>query len=315
MEIQEIHTRLNAAVKAISYSFVGSPLVIQHTMLGLLAGLHILVEDVPGVGKTTLCRTIARVAGLDFGRIQLSPDVLPGDIVGMNIYDANAHEFVFRAGAIEHQFVLADELNRASERTQSAMLEAMQEEQVTVDGETRPLPQPFLLMATQNPSHFAGTFRLPESQLDRFGIALSIGYPNEDQELAILELVAANRRPEDAEVVFSADEIISLRHICAAVHMSEAVRRYVTAITAATRKSRQLDLGVSPRAAGHLLRAARAAALYAGRDYVIPEDVREIAPAVLAHRLTLSAEARIDAGSTRQVLLDILENIPMPSGT
>ena len=315
MNIQDVQTRLNVAVQAIGYSFVGSSQVITLTLLGLLSGLHILVEDVPGVGKTTLCRTIARVTGLDFGRIQLSPDVLPGDIIGMTIYDVNARDFIFRSGALEHQFVLADELNRASERTQSAMLEAMQEEQVTVDGQTRKLPQPFFLMATQNPSRFAGTFRLPESQLDRFGLAISIGYPSESQELQILDYVAENRRPEDAEVVFSANAISELRRVCAAVHVDTSIRKYVTAITAATRTNRQLDYGVSPRAAGHLLRAARAVALYAGREYVIPEDVREIVPFVFAHRLTLSAEARIDAGDVHQVLRDILNQIPMPAGT
>ncbi len=314
MTTAESYRKLDECREALGYSFVGPPEVIDRVLTGLISGLHVLVEDVPGVGKTTLARTLARVAGLEFGRIQLSPDVLPGDIVGMHIYDPQAREFVFRPGAVEHQCVLADELNRASERTQSALLEAMQEEQVTVDGVTRALPQPFFLIATQNPARFAGTFRLPEGQVDRFGLCCSIGYPSEERELEVLERVAERRRPETAPVVLNAEALTQMRELCAGVRVESAVRRYIVKLAGATRRSRHLESGVSPRAAGHLLRAAQAAAIRDGRDYVMPEDARNLVPAVFGHRLTLSAEARMSDRSLEHVLEGMVDRVVMPTG-
>ncbi|GAB6090273.1 AAA family ATPase [Spirochaeta dissipatitropha] len=315
MTLHDAHELCGKIRQAISFCFIGSPSTVDLVITGLVSGLHVLIEDVPGVGKTTLSKGLAQITGMDFGRIQLTPDVLPGDITGMNIYDPHKQDFVFRKGAIEHQFVLADELNRASERTQSALLEAMQEEQITVDDQTRPIPQPFFLIATQNPSHFAGTFRLPESQLERFGISASIGYPTEQQEMEILELTAESVRPEQAPVLLDPQKLMELRRICSGIFVSQEVRQYITALAAASRRSRQLDSGVSPRTSGHLLRAARASAMLAGRDHTAPEDVRKMLPAVYAHKLNISGEARISGENIQEVLETLLERVPVPAGT
>lgn len=334
---------ISALEKAVGEQFVGAPHIIHAVVIALCAGLNVLIEDIPGVGKTTLARALAAAAGLDFGRIQCTPDLLPGDITGMTIFDAESGRFVFRPGAVMHQFVLADELNRAATRTQAALLEAMQEGSVTIDDKTHMLPQPFFLVATENPMRFAGTFSLPEAQLDRFGIALSIGYPDSEAEKRIIDVAAsegalkngsagasrggapgggafrggvseatAAETTEDASG--SSLDILALRSSAAAVRVDETIKDYAVAIAGATRRSPDIRLGVSPRGTWHLIAAARGQALSAGRDFVVPEDIRVLLVDVLAHRIVLSADARIEQRSAREILENLVTKIPMPSG-
>lgn len=294
--------------------FVGPDETIDRATLCLFSGLHLLVEDIPGVGKTTLARSLAEATGMDFGRIQCTPDLLPGDITGMYIWDSGRKEFRFRAGAVMHQFLLADELNRASTRTQAALLEAMQEGRVTVDDRTHELPDPFFVIATENPQTFAGTFGLPEAQLDRFGMRISLGYPSGDHEREILMMSSVSSRPSLSPVC-GPEDVAQLRRTIDAVHVGGQLVDYLITIASRTRRAGALRLGASPRATMHLQHAARARALLCGRDYVEPEDIRELVEPVLAHRLQLSAEARMEQKSTSSVLSDILSRLPMPSGT
>jgi MoxR-like ATPase len=298
----------------IAKAFIGSGEPVDLLLTGFLAGLAVLIEDIPGVGKTTLARSLAKACALDFGRIQFTPDLMPGDITGMSIWSQEARDFVFKPGAIMHSFVLADEVNRASARTQSALLEAMQEGSVTVDGITHPLPRPFFLVATQNPLAFAGTFPLPEAQLDRFGLSMHIGYPQHDHELAINRLALHDDALAPVEPVLGANDIIQLRALSKAIMVDEKIHGYIVDLAIQTRKEGLLRAGMSPRAGQHLLRAAQAGALMAGRTYVLPEDVRKLAVPVLAHRLSASAEARMGQQSEKVILAGILERLPLPSG-
>jgi MoxR-like ATPase len=306
--------KLEQLKAGIARVFIGSSETVDLLLTGFLAGLAVLIEDIPGVGKTTLARSLARSCSLDFGRIQFTPDLMPGDISGMSIWSQEAREFVFKPGAIMHGFVLADEINRASARTQSALLEAMQEGSVTVDGITHPLPQPFFLVATQNPLAFAGTFPLPEAQLDRFGLSMNIGYPHREHELAINRLALVEDAFSLVEPVMSAQDIIQLRAWCKAIRVDEKIHAYIVDIASQTRREGLLRSGISPRAGQHLLRAAQARALMAGRPYVLPEDVRSLAVPVLAHRLSASAEARINQKTEKEILSGILDRQSMPSG-
>lgn len=295
--------------------FVGKQHAVHHLLIGFLSGLHVLIEDIPGLGKTTLAMTLAKAAGLDFGRIQFTPDILPGDIVGMTVWSAEKREFVYKEGAVMHQFVLADEINRASARTQSSLLEAMQEQTVSVDGRTISLPEPFFVVATQNPTSFTGTFLLPESQTDRFGVSLSIGYPAAGEEVTILERFKVNNPLEEVEPVTTPEEIINIRNMARLVRTDRSIDDYLVAIAENTRKSARIRLGMSPRATQHLLLAAQTQALFSGRTYVIPEDVMSTANAVLAHRIILSAEAKVNNLTAASVIEDILSKTPAPSGT
>jgi MoxR-like ATPase len=306
--------KLDQLRTAIAKVFIGSGMPVELLLTGFLAGLGVLIEDIPGVGKTTLARSLAQSCSLDFGRIQFTPDLMPGDITGMSIWSQEARDFVFKPGAIMHNFVLADEINRASARTQSALLEAMQEGSVTVDGLTHPLPQPFFLVATQNPLAFAGTFPLPEAQLDRFGISMNIGYPDREQELGINRLALVDDAFARIEAVLTADDIIQLRAMSKAIKVDEKVHGYIVDLAIQTRREGLLRAGISPRAGQHLLRAAQARALMAGRSYVLPEDVRSLSLPVLAHRLSASAEARISQKSEKEILSGILESQSLPSG-
>ena len=303
--------RVRSAVRSV---FVAPDETIDRATVALFSGLHLLVEDIPGVGKTTLARALAEATGMDFGRIQCTPDLLPGDVTGMYIWDSGRKEFRFRPGAVMHQFLLADELNRASTRTQAALLEAMQEGSVTVDDRTHELPDPFFVIATENPQTFAGTFGLPEAQLDRFGMRISLGYPSGDHEREILAESPVSRRTALTPVC-GPEDVVAVRRASERVHVSEQLIDYLIAVASRTRRASRLRLGASPRAIMHLQHAARARALLSGRDYVEPEDIRELVEPVLVHRLQLSAEARMEQKSAAAVLAEILSRMPMPAGT
>ena len=304
----------NKIISGIDKVFVGKQMAVHNLLIGFLSGMHVLIEDIPGLGKTTLAMTLARATGLDFGRIQFTPDILPGDILGMTVWSIDKHDFVFKEGAIMHQFILADEINRASARTQSSLLEAMQERTITVDGRTIPLPEPFFVVATQNPSSFAGTFLLPESQTDRFGVSLSIGYPAAGEEVTILERFKIENPIDQVETVTSGEEIQSIRKRVREVRTNRKIDDFLVAIAEESRKSPKIRLGMSPRATQHLLLASQTNALIEGREFVIPEDALITVDAVLAHRLVLSAEAKVGNQSVHTVIDEVVRKVPVPTG-
>jgi MoxR-like ATPase len=313
-QLKEVSALITSLKKHISGVFVGKESAVHQMLLGFFSGLHVLVEDIPGLGKTTLAMTMAKSSGLDFGRIQFTPDILPGDILGMTVWSAEQKEFVYKKGAIMHQFILADEINRASARTQSSLLEAMQEQTVSIDGQTITLPKPFFVVATQNPSSFTGTFLLPESQTDRFGISLSIGYPSIDDEMTILERFRKDSPLSSLDGITTPAKVMEVRSVVRDIVVDEKVKRFMVAIAENTRKSAKIRLGMSPRATQHLLLASQTQALFSGREYVIPEDVLDTVHAVLAHRLLLSAEAKVNNQTALQVIDEILAKTPVPTG-
>jgi MoxR-like ATPase len=282
---------------------------VRLAVVALLARGHLLIEDVPGVGKTTLASALARSVGCTFQRIQFTSDLLPSDLLGVSIYDRGTQQFVFKEGPIFHQLVLADEINRTTPRTQSALLEAMNENQISLDHHTYPLPRPFMVLATQNPKEYHGTFPLPESQLDRFLMRISIGYPDSDAEREIL----TNRiRAEDLAPVLGADEVLETQGAVETVRVDPAIVGYVLEIAAATRRSPAVVVGASPRAAQALYRAAQALALAEGDDYVLPRHVKELAVPVLAHRLQLKGEGVSDMRREEGVIASILDEVRVP---
>ena len=313
-ELKRLGERILDIEKEISRVFVGKEKIVQLLLVGFVSGLHVLIEDVPGVGKTTLARSLSGSLGLDFSRIQFTPDLLPGDIVGMNVWNQTRNEFIFKEGAIMHQFVLADEINRASPRTQSSLLEAMQEQSVTVDSVTYPLPRPFFVVATQNPSTFTGSFHLPEGEIDRFGVSFSIGYPHEVDEKEILTRFQEDNPLDDIGQVVARDDVMEMRGAVRKIFVAEAIKEFIIQIVKKTRSSKHLLLGASPRASQHLQRASQGRALMSGRSFVVPEDVIDLAVPVLAHRLMLSAEAKMANRSTTSVVEEILENVNVPVG-
>jgi MoxR-like ATPase len=290
----------------------GKPDVVRLALVVLLAEGHLLIEDVPGVGKTTLAKALAASIDATVRRIQFTPDLLPSDVTGVSVYDQETREFEFKPGAVFANVVVADEINRASPKTQSALLECMEERQVTVDGVSYELARPFLVMATQNPIEMEGTYPLPEAQRDRFTARVSMGYPDRDAELAMLDERATADPLTRLAPVADAAGVRALVEAVGRLHVAEPVRRYVVALVEATRRSPDLRLGASPRAGLQLLRSARAAAALAGRDHVLPDDVQAMAGPVLSHRLLLTPDAALSRRGAEQIVADLLSTVPVP---
>ncbi len=305
--------RVSGAVRAsVEKVIEGKPEVARLSLVVLLAEGHLLIEDVPGVGKTMLSKALARSIDCTVRRIQFTPDLLPSDVTGVSVFNQDNREFEFRPGGIFANIVVGDEINRASPKTQSALLECMEERQVSVDGTTYYLDQPFMVIATQNPVEMEGTYALPEAQRDRFMARVSMGYPVEAAEIAMLTSHTQRNPLDDLEPVTNAAEIRKLIDIVSQVYVAEAVQRYAVAIATATRRSPELMLGASPRATLHLVRAAKAAAAIGGRDYVIPDDVQSLAVQVLAHRMLPTVEAAMSGRTTEQAIKQIVASVPMP---
>jgi MoxR-like ATPase len=299
-------------VEAIARVIVGKRPQVELLLAGLLAEGHVLLEDLPGSGKTILAKTLARAIGGTFKRIQFTPDLLPSDVTGFNVYDQKTGQFRLQTGPVMANVLLADEVNRTIPRTQASLLEAMGESQVTVDGETLPLPRPFFVIATQNPIELEGTFPLPEAQMDRFLMRVSIGYPSGDEELAIMERFRAADPLAELAPVTEPGEIVRLQRARAAIRVSEPVRRYIVALVEETRRSSRLAFGASPRGSLGLLRTAQSLAAIRGRDYALPDDVKELFVPVIEHRLILLPEERTRGVRPSQIAAEVLERVPVP---
>ena len=314
-ETQSATSIAQEIVDNVSKVIVGKNAVIERALAAVIAQGHILIEDVPGVGKTMLAKSISTSIGCSFKRIQFTPDLLPSDIVGVSIYNQSTGEFQFRPGPVMAQVVLVDEINRATPKTQSALLEAMEELQVSVDGVTRQLERPFIVMATQNPIEYEGTFPLPEAQLDRFLMRISLGYPSFSEELSVIEQQEQTHPIDGLKAVASPEDVIGLQDAAKNVYVDSTVREYIVTLIKATRDHEDVSLGASPRASLGLFRASRGLAIMRDRDYVIPDDVKELAHAVLCHRLILSPSARMRGLQTAQVVDGLLESVAVPGAT
>jgi len=291
---------------------IGKKEAIELVIIALISGGHVLIEDVPGVGKTTMVSSLARSLNLTFNRIQFTPDVLPSDITGFSMYNFKTGEMEFHKGAVMSQLILADEINRTSPKTQSSLLEVMSEYQVTVDGQTYPVPRPFMVLATQNPIEYIGTFPLPEAQLDRFFIKISMGYPSKREEMLILSRFQTENPLDQLTPIAEPDDILDIQEQVKAVKVHESIREYIASIVAMTREHPDLSLGASPRGAIFLMRASQAHALLRNRDYVIPDDVQDMLIPVLSHRLILKPESRLKEMTTERVLKSILNSVYVP---
>ena len=311
--IQQPRRIIGALLDNISKVIIGKEEAVEYALIALLSNGHVLIEDVPGVGKTTLASALAKSLACSFRRIQFTPDLMPSDVTGFTLVNFKTGEMEFKEGAVMAQVVLADEINRTSPKTQSALLEVMEEQQVTVDGVTHPLPKPFIVLATQNPGEFVGTYPLPEAQMDRFFLRISIGYPTVEQEMDVLERYSGVVKPmATIEPVCSGQDIIALQEMVKQVYCSPEVRMYVATLVAATRQEPALALGASTRAAIALIHGAQACALLAGRDYIVPEDVQHMAIPVLSHRLVLSPESRMKGVTAQSVVMKVLKSTPVP---
>ena len=310
-QVQDFGQRL---VENIERVIVGKRNVVRLAVVSLLSQGHLLIEDVPGVGKTMLARSLSRSLGCSFGRIQFTPDMLPSDVTGVSIFNPGTREFEFQPGPIMAQIVLVDEINRATPKTQSALLEAMEERQITIDGTTHPLPQPFMVLATQNPVEYEGTFSLPEAQLDRFLMRVSVGYPELEDEIEVLDRQQFHHPLEDLEAVANVAELRQAQEAIKSVFVAPAVKEYIVRMVNMTRKYADTYLGASPRGSLSLYRAGQARAALLGRDYVLPDDVKALVVSVLAHRLIMSPSARLRNVSPQEVLAAIYEELPVPEG-
>ena len=311
MDRSGLATRIQAVVGNVEKVIFGKHNEVELALVALTCHGHILVEDVPGTGKTVLAKAIARSLGCSFRRIQFTPDLLPSDVTGVSIFNQRTNTFEFRPGPIMSQIVLADEINRATPKTQSALLEAMEEHQVTVDGVTYQLPEPFLVMATQNPIEYEGTFPLPEAQLDRFFIRLQLGYPKDREEIAILDAQRVIHPLETIVQVISAEELLEAQSAVKDIHIADQVKAYVVAVVNATRSHPDVYLGASPRGSLALARASQAYALLQGRDFVLPDDVKQLAAPTLAHRLILQPQARLKDLAATTVIAEVLASVPV----
>ncbi len=310
--VQDVSQRI---VQSVSQVIIGKRNEIRLTVLGLLTQGHILIEDIPGVGKTMLAKALARSIGCTFSRIQFTPDMLPSDVTGVSLFNQKTREFEFRAGPIMAQIVLADEINRATPKTQAALLEAMEEHQITVDGVTYPLESPFLIMATQNPIEYEGTFPLPEAQLDRFMLRIQLGYPNPAEELTVLSAQQYQHPINNLSQVVSAQQLMAAQQAVREIYAADEIKRYIIDLVNASRQHPDVYLGSSPRGSLALFRTAQARAAMAGRDYVIPDDVKALAESTLAHRVIVGPAARIKDISPRTIIQDILVNTPVPGAS
>jgi MoxR-like ATPase len=310
--VQVVAQALTANVEKV---IIGKRSVVELAVVGLLCQGHLLIEDVPGVGKTMLARSIAKSIGCNFRRIQFTPDMLPSDVTGVSIFNQQTREFEFREGPVFAQLVLSDEINRATPKTQAALLEAMEERQVTVDGVTRPLSRPFLVLATQNPIEYEGTFPLPEAQLDRFMLRLRLGYPSASDEVTMLDSQQFKHPVDELGQVVDTPTLIEAQEAIKAVHVDDKIKAYIVELMTQTRKHPEVSLGASPRGSLVLYRTAQARAAVAGRDYVIPDDIKALAPACLAHRMMVSPSARIKDVTAESVLADILGSVPVPGAS
>ena len=313
-DISQVQTFARKVIENIERVIVGKRSAVELAVVGLLGQGHLLIEDVPGVGKTMLARSLACSLGCTFGRIQFTPDMLPSDVTGVSVFNQATREFEFRPGPVMAQIVLTDEINRATPKTQAALLEVMEERQVTVDGVTRVLPKPFMVLATQNPIEYEGTFPLPEAQLDRFLLRVRLGYPGIEDEVSVLDRQQFHHPIEDLEAVVSVEEVLQAQELIKNVYVSPAVKRYIVEIVEQTRQHSEVYLGASPRGSLTLYRAGQARAAMDGRDYMLPDDVKALAVAALGHRVIVGPRARLQNLTSENILEDILEEMPVPEG-
>jgi len=311
-EVSRVREAADRLIENIGRVIVGKREVIELVLVALFCEGHLLIEDVPGIGKTMLAKATAKSLGCSFKRIQFTPDLLPSDVTGIHYFNQKTSEFQFRPGPVMANIVLADEINRATPRTQSCLLECMQEQQITVDVETMLLPRPFLIIATLNPIELEGTFPLPEAQLDRFLLKVKLGYPSEDEEGAILSRFQQENPLDNLTSVVEAAELLELQKLCRQVYIEDSIRNYVTAITRATRNHQGVELGASPRASLSLYLASQALAAIRGRSYVMPDDVKYLAVPTLAHRLIAKTEARLRGHSLESIVREIVSTVPVP---
>jgi len=310
--MEKVKACADKIVENVEKVIIGKHGPVQTTVVALLCQGHLLIEDVPGVGKTMLARALAKSIGCEFSRIQFTPDMLPSDVTGVSVFNQKTREFEFREGPVFAQIVLTDEINRATPKTQSALLEAMEERQVTVDGTTYPLARPFLVLATQNPIEYEGTFPLPEAQLDRFMLRLSLGYPSKTDETAILEAQQFVHPVNEIEQVVAVEELLEAQEQIKSVYVDDLVKEYIVTLVDASRHHPDVYLGASPRGSLALFKAGQARAAVLDRDYVIPDDVKALAETALAHRLIISPAARIKNVDPREVVQEILASVPVP---
>ncbi|RUA18216.1 MAG: AAA family ATPase [Clostridia bacterium] len=307
-----VHSFVSRISQNVAHVILGKQQSIQQTLLALLCEGHLLIEDVPGLGKTMLARAIAKSIGCNFNRIQFTPDMLPSDVTGVSVYNQKNQEFEFRPGPIFSQIVLADEINRATPKTQAALLEVMEERQVTVDGETYAMKRPFMVLATQNPIEYEGTFPLPEAQVDRFLMRIHLGYPDRQHEIAILNSQSDHHPILDLQQVVSDEELIAAQHAVKQIYVDDHIKRYIVTLAQATREHAEVYLGASPRGSLALFNTARALAAIQQRDFVLPDDIKQLAIPTLAHRIIVSPSARIKNINSESILHEILETIPVP---